>query len=128
MDQIPFKEIFGISILTLSIFALINYSEFKEMFLTYWNKDKKSKNDYFSNLLNGEEKKKEVPKEEKVAGVGSIWNNNNWFYEEKNYSSFAKTYLKEQLSKIDYTSPQQVCVRFTEVLAIEGEASITIRK
>ena len=49
MDQIPFREIIGISILTLSIFALINYNEFKEMFLTYWSSPK---NDYFSDILN----------------------------------------------------------------------------
>ena len=35
---------------------------------------------------------------EGTAGIGSIWNNNNWFYEEKNYTKFAKDYLKEKIT------------------------------
>ena len=53
--------------------------------------------DYLADILNQSAKPVVKEKEEKVAGVGSIWNNNNWFYEEKNYSSFAKTYLKKEL-------------------------------
>jgi hypothetical protein len=26
-------------------------------------------------------------------GFGSIWNNNSWFYEEKNFTKFAKDWL-----------------------------------
>jgi activator of HSP90 ATPase len=37
---------------------------------------------------------------ETAAGIGSIWNNNNWFYEEKNYSKFAKEYLSEEICKL----------------------------
>ena len=28
------------------------------------------------------------------SGVGSIWNKGNWHWEEKNYTEFAKEYLK----------------------------------
>ena len=49
-------------------------------------------------MLNGQDKPPApVEKVEKVAGVGSIWNNNNWFYEEKNYSNFAKEYLTDEM-------------------------------
>lgn len=88
------KEILGISCLTLVIFTLLNYQEFKEILLSYWNSTS-ANFDYLTDMLNKQDKP--PPKEEKVAGVGSIWNNNNWFYEEKNYSSFAKSYLKEEL-------------------------------
>lgn len=29
----------------------------------------------------------------KPQGFGSIWNNNSWFFEEKNYTKFAKDWL-----------------------------------
>ena len=92
------KEIAGVSVITLTLFALINYNEFKSMFLSYWNASSNSANDFFSLMLN-EQDKPPAPMEkvEKVAGVGSIWNNNNWFYEEKNYSNFAKEYLTDEM-------------------------------
>jgi activator of HSP90 ATPase len=64
---------------------------------------------------------------EQTAGIGSIWNNNNWFYEEKNYSKFAKDYLKEKISELIITK-NDTLVRLYEVKTIEGEASVTIRK
>lgn len=30
------------------------------------------------------------------AGVGSIWNKGNWHWEDRNYTEFAKEYLKKQ--------------------------------
>ena len=36
----------------------------------------------------------------KPQGFGSIWNNNSWFYEEKNFTKFAKEWLKDNMSKI----------------------------
>ena len=60
-------------------------------------------------------------------GVGSIWNNNNWFYEEKNYTKFAKDFLSEHLCKIE-VKKNDIKVNFYEIKSIEGEASVTIRK
>lgn len=37
---------------------------------------------------------------ERPKGHGSIWNNNSWFFEEKNYTRFAKDYLKQELCKL----------------------------
>ena len=64
---------------------------------------------------------------EKAAGFGSIWNNNSWFYEEKNYTKFAKEFLTEQLTQL-YVTKNDIYVRLYEVKEITGEASITIRK
>jgi hypothetical protein len=36
--------------------------------------------------------------QEKSSGFGSIWNNNSWFYEEKNFNKFAKEYLTKELN------------------------------
>lgn len=63
----------------------------------------------------------------KPQGFGSIWNNNSWFYEEKNFTKFAKEWLKENIPKIQVKKDGTV-VRFYEVKEIEGQASVTIRK
>ena len=34
---------------------------------------------------------------DKPAGFGSIWNNNSWFFEEKNFTKFAKDWLTREL-------------------------------
>ena len=65
--------------------------------------------------------------EQKTQGFGSIWNNNNWFYEEKNFSKYAKEYLTEEICKLQITK-NDTLVRLYEMKTIEGEASITIRK
>jgi activator of HSP90 ATPase len=67
---------------------------------------------------------KEPPKQ---TGFGSIWNNNSWFYEEKNFTKFAKDYLSEELSKLSVTK-NGIRVRYYDVKEISGEASVTIRK
>lgn len=64
---------------------------------------------------------------QKSQGVGSIWNNNNWFFEEKNYTKFAHQYLTEELCKLEVTH-NDVCVKLYEMKEIKGEASVTIRK
>ena len=64
---------------------------------------------------------------EQTAGIGSIWNNNNWFYEEKNYTKFAKEYLTKEICKIQLTK-NDTLVKLYEIKTIEGEASVTIRK
>lgn len=64
---------------------------------------------------------------EKSAGFGSIWNNNSWFYEEKNFTKFAKEYLTEKLATLKFTK-NDVEVKLYEVKNIEGDASVTIRK
>jgi activator of HSP90 ATPase len=63
----------------------------------------------------------------KPAGFGSIWNNNSWFFEEKNFSKFAKEWLSTELCKITFTEGD-VNVKLYEIKTIEGEASVTIRK
>ena len=65
--------------------------------------------------------------ESKQAGFGSIWNNNSWFYEEKNFTKFAKDYLSKEMCKLMVTK-DDIFVRFYEVKEITGEASVTIRK
>jgi len=63
--------------------SILNFFKFKE----------NSRNNNYTNILNSKmDNSKET---EKTSGFGSIWNNNSWFYEEKNYSKFAKDYLSE---------------------------------
>ena len=40
---------------------------------------------------------------EKTSGFGSIWNSNSWFYEEKNFTKFAKDYplVAERLEALE---------------------------
>lgn len=63
----------------------------------------------------------------KSAGFGSIWNKNSWFYEEKNFTKFAKEWLTNEICKVSVTK-NDIFVRLYEVKTIEGQASVTIRK
>ena len=63
----------------------------------------------------------------KPQGFGSIWNNNSWFYEEKNFTKFAQSWIHENISKIEVTK-NDINVRMYEVKEVEGQASVTIRK
>lgn len=65
--------------------------------------------------------------QESVKGFGSIWNNNSWFYEEKNFTKFAEQFLRDEMSKLTVTKGD-ITVRLYEVKSIEGAASVTIRK
>lgn len=64
---------------------------------------------------------------QKSVGFGSIWNNNSWFYEEKNYTQFAKDYLTKELCKARVVK-NDIIVTVYEVKTLEGQASVTIRK
>ena len=63
----------------------------------------------------------------KPQGFGSIWNNNSWFFEEKNYTKFAKNWLTENVCKIKETR-EDAEVSLYELKSIEGDASVAIRK
>lgn len=63
----------------------------------------------------------------KTSGIGSIWNNNSWFFEEKNFTKFAKEYLTNELCKLTFTD-NDIEVSLYEMKTIEGEASVTIRR
>ena len=78
------------SVLTLVLCALYYYKSIK----AYLFKIKEHSGNY-SNILNLNETNMEAS--QKAVGFGSIWNNNSWFYEEKNFTKFAKEYLTEKL-------------------------------
>ena len=62
-----------------------------------------------------------------AAGVGSIWNKGNWHWEEKNYTEFAKEYLKGVLCVIKVNAADAE-IEVYEVKELTGSASVTIRK
>ncbi len=62
-----------------------------------------------------------------AKGFGSIWNNNSWFYEEKNFTKFAKDYLNDRIPKI-FVTKNDMTVRLYEIKEVEGQASNTLRK
>lgn len=64
---------------------------------------------------------------EKKSGTGSIWNVNNWHWENKNYTEIGKDYLTH---KIEGHSFARDDLNFTlsRVSKINGEAQINIRK
>lgn len=62
-----------------------------------------------------------------MAGVGSVWNANNWHWEEKNYKQWGNNRLTELLlglglQEIGYS------ITFPEITKLTGEASVNIRK
>lgn len=60
-------------------------------------------------------------------GVGSIWNKGNWHWEERNYSEFAKDWLKQQYcAVVQETADAKISIY--EVKTLTGSASVTIRK
>lgn len=64
---------------------------------------------------------------EKAAGVGSVWNPNNWHWENKNYTEVAKGLISSKLT--NYTWEKDgITVILNKVDKIKGEASINIRK
>ena len=62
-----------------------------------------------------------------AAGVGSIWNKGNWHWEEKNYTEFAKEYLRVKWCEIKVTAAEAK-IEIYEVKELTGSASVTIRK
>ena len=69
----------------------------------------------------------QAAQDQKPQGFGSIWNNNSWFYEEKNFTKFATGWLQDNIPKLEITK-DGILVRLYEVKEIEGQASVTIRK
>ena len=61
------------------------------------------------------------------SGVGSIWNKGNWHWEEKNYTEFAKEYLKEKWCSIRLNAAN-AAIEIYEIKELNGSASVTIRK
>lgn len=60
-------------------------------------------------------------------GVGSIWNKGNWHWEERNYSDFAKEWLKASWTSVSQET-QDARISIYEVKTLTGSASVTIRK
>ncbi|KAK6590451.1 Hch1p like mystery [Cryptosporidium xiaoi] len=63
--------------------------------------------------------------------AGSVWNANNWHWEEKNYTKWGKERLDEILSSFRYTIdlPNSEKYEFgIQSSTIKGEASISVRK
>ena len=63
----------------------------------------------------------------KTSGVGSIWNKGGWHWEEKNYTDFAKDYLKQKWCQIK-VNLADADIEIYELKEISGSASVTIRK
>lgn len=61
---------------------------------------------------------------------GSLWNANNWHWEEKDYSKWAKEELKNIMESIKFSSESTTpkFELFFSDLSIKGEASISVRK
>jgi activator of HSP90 ATPase len=59
--------------------------------------------------------------------MGSTWNANSWHWEERNYSGFATTFLKDILCKVEVTVGDAVICIY-EVKTLTGSANVTIRK
>ena len=62
-----------------------------------------------------------------AQGVGSIWNKGNWHWEEKNYTDFAKDFLKQKFCEIKLNKAD-AAIEVYEVKELTGSASVTIRK
>ena len=64
---------------------------------------------------------------EKKSGTGSIWNVNNWHWENKNYTEIGKDYLKQKIEGHSFTR-DDLTFTLTRLPKINGEAQINIRK
>ena len=62
-----------------------------------------------------------------MAGAGSVWNTNNWHWEEKNYKQWANNRLTELLLSLTLFE-QGYSLSFPEISKLTGEASVNIRK
>ena len=71
--------------------------------------------------------KQQTTDQQKPQGFGSIWNNNSWFYEEKNFTKFAKEWLKDNITKLQVVK-DDIKVEMYDIKEMEGQASVTIRK
>jgi activator of HSP90 ATPase len=62
-----------------------------------------------------------------MEATGSVWNANSWHWEERNYNTWAKQWIKEKLNEVAFET-EGWAVQLTETPSLEGEASISIRK
>jgi len=53
-------------------------------------------------------------------GVGSVWNQGSWHWEEKNYNKWANERLRAALESVKIED-QGFCVEIAKVLSLEGE-------
>ncbi|OII75771.1 hypothetical protein cand_030160 [Cryptosporidium andersoni] len=62
--------------------------------------------------------------------VGSIWNANNWHWEEKKYDKWGKEKLKSMIEAFEYKfpPPNENLVIYLSCTKISGEASVSVRK
>ncbi|SCP04323.1 activator of Hsp90 ATPase, putative [Plasmodium ovale] len=58
--------------------------------------------------------------------AGSVWNRNNWHWEEKNYDKWGESYIKCKLTDLRVES-DQLSIRFDKV-DVKGNACVSIRK
>ncbi|SBT34663.1 hypothetical protein POVWA2_023220 [Plasmodium ovale wallikeri] len=58
--------------------------------------------------------------------AGSVWNRNNWHWEEKNYDKWGESYIKCKLTNLSVES-DQLSIRFDKV-DVKGNACVSIRK
>ena len=63
----------------------------------------------------------------KKEGTGSIWNVNNWHWENKNYTEKAKAYLSEKLEGHSFKR-DDITFTISRLTKVNGEAQINIRK
>ena len=62
-----------------------------------------------------------------MQGAGSIWNKNNWHWEEKDYTSMGKKFMTDNLTGMKINE-NGIEIDLYEVKEIKGHATIAIRK
>jgi activator of HSP90 ATPase len=60
-------------------------------------------------------------------GKGSIWNINNWHWENKNYTKEAEELIRKKFSDLKFTR-ENIDFTITKITSIKGNAEINIRK
>ena len=58
---------------------------------------------------------------------GSVWNVNNWHWEQKNYSKEAEDMLRKRIEKITFER-DGINFSIQKISKIQGHAEISIRK
>jgi activator of HSP90 ATPase len=62
----------------------------------------------------------------KPPGAGSIWNPNSWHWEEKDYTSIAKTLIESKIASLTF-SKDGIAITHT-CKSVKGDAQVNIRK
>lgn len=70
---------------------------------------------------------KSKPEEKKDEKLGSVWNTNNYHWEEKNLTPFSKACIKETLEKLTIALKNKSKAKL-KVEKVKGDSSINIRK